>query len=84
MLITFFQCCESISLTPSYYLSLRFALLCGGNEASEKKNEAAVILVTCIRRQDFQICGAVRALGFGGSKPTVMLSSWLFTSHLLV
>lgn len=39
MLITFFQYCESISLTPCYYLSLSFALLCGGNEASEKKIE---------------------------------------------
>jgi len=39
MLITFFQCCESISLTPSYYLSLSFALVCGGNEASEMKKK---------------------------------------------
>lgn len=88
MLITFFQCCESISLTPSYYLSLSFALLCGGNEASEEKKktfEAAVVLVTCICRQDFQICGAVRALGFGGSKLTVMLTAVHITSvHLMV
>lgn len=50
----------------------------------KKKIEAAVVLVTCIHRQDFQICGAVRALGFGGSKPTVMLSLRLFTSHLFI
>lgn len=76
MLITFFQYCESISLTLCYYLSLSFALLCGGNEASEKKErEAAVVLVTCIRRQGFQICCVICVLGFGGSKLPVMLSS---------
>lgn len=76
MLITFFQYCESISLTLCYYLSLSFALLCGGNEASEKKErEAAVVLVTCIRRQGFQICCVICVLGFGGSKLPVMLNS---------
>lgn len=41
----------------------------------KKEREAAVVLVTCIRRQGFQICCVICVLGFGGSKPPVMLSS---------
>lgn len=59
MLITFFQCCESISRTSRYYLSSSFALLCGGNEASERRCSGFGDLYT---QAGFQICCAVWGL----------------------